>query len=415
MRPASLRGIGLATCVVIGGAVAAGCTALLGAYEVTTEVGSEGGADSGADGPITLPDGAVVCGNPTVACGAICVDTANDPKNCGGCGAACASGPCAAGNCTDLKCDGSKTKCGNVCTDLKTDNDHCGSCPKRCIASHRCVGGDCTAVCNAPEVACSLPGGASKCVNTATDDAHCGGCGRACPNVQSCAAGVCQPRPIVRFSLDTDGSNSGTLGAAYGLKVQSGTIAAGGKFGRALIAGYGTVVGARQLFTSSPKITVSFWMRFTQTPFLYFFDNWENLGPPYGGVQLGWQGASLSACVATKDNKDLSGTGSCDTFPAPNPLLNAWHNYVIRYDGTAVGSGGGGPTTFFVDGVLALNRTNDAANNAVFNVSAKDTLTLGHPTGDLDEVRIYDRTFDPGGQCTVVIGATWDGTTCKLP
>jgi hypothetical protein len=70
-----------------------------------------------------------------------CVDTANDPLNCGGCGNACSPNEtCQAG-----QCGCPLTTCpagaGTVCVDLSTDNANCGACGTLC--DYQCAAGQC--------------------------------------------------------------------------------------------------------------------------------------------------------------------------------------------------------------------------------------------------------------------------------
>ena len=53
---------------------------------------SGGVGDSGMDAPVVACDGGLT------SCGGKCVDTGNDPQNCGGCGVVCNT-PCVAGVC----------------------------------------------------------------------------------------------------------------------------------------------------------------------------------------------------------------------------------------------------------------------------------------------------------------------------
>src|SRR5436190_21395369 len=56
---------------------------------------------------------------PPVSTGFTCVDLANDPKNCGGCGITCGAKMfCATGKC---RCPGEARACGSACTNVPTD------------------------------------------------------------------------------------------------------------------------------------------------------------------------------------------------------------------------------------------------------------------------------------------------------
>lgn len=48
-------------------------------------------------------DAGIVCNGGAVVCGAVCVDTRNDPKNCGACGHDCLGSACSAGLCKEEK------------------------------------------------------------------------------------------------------------------------------------------------------------------------------------------------------------------------------------------------------------------------------------------------------------------------
>ncbi len=80
------------------------------------------------------------------ACDGVCVNTLNDPKNCGGCGQQCdslfATGAlCAKGNC---ECGAPLVNCGQKCTDVTNDVDNCGLC------GHGCQGAVCSSGLCAP-------------------------------------------------------------------------------------------------------------------------------------------------------------------------------------------------------------------------------------------------------------------------
>ncbi len=155
---------------------------------------------------------ASVCSGGTTFCTDRCADLRVDPRDCGGCGQACATVPnaaptCAQGLCVAAcasgfgDCDGTY---GNGCeVDLRSTQSHCGACGQGCFrpnAAAACVEGVC-------RVAACL-GGYADCngsdfdgceTHLLTSSAHCGACGRTCqrPNATaqctggSCALGSC--------------------------------------------------------------------------------------------------------------------------------------------------------------------------------------------------------------------------------
>jgi formylglycine-generating enzyme required for sulfatase activity len=67
--------------------------------------------------------------------------TSNDPKNCGGCGVACAAGfGCQEGVCS---CAAADDVCGGVCVDERSDPQNCGGCGQLCIDGQSCQSGAC--------------------------------------------------------------------------------------------------------------------------------------------------------------------------------------------------------------------------------------------------------------------------------
>jgi hypothetical protein len=76
------------------------------------------------------------CPSPSLVCSSACIDPANDPSNCGGCGIACASGMCGAGQCICSTAPG-----GGACT--VSPQCGCGSgekCARQNGAPESCVG-----------------------------------------------------------------------------------------------------------------------------------------------------------------------------------------------------------------------------------------------------------------------------------
>src|SRR5208283_1881221 len=85
-----------------------------------------------------------VCGGcPTgdVVCAGACVNTTNNPSNCGTCGNACAAGEaCVAGVCT---CPSGQVFCGNACVNETSDPNNCGACGHACASGQGCTSGVC--------------------------------------------------------------------------------------------------------------------------------------------------------------------------------------------------------------------------------------------------------------------------------
>ncbi|MDF2697531.1 MAG: Tryptophan synthase alpha chain, partial [Labilithrix sp.] len=93
----------------------------------------DGGGDTGASS---------ACEQGLTSCRGHCVDTTVDPKNCGGCGNACAVA-CAASTCVTT-CPEPTTNCSNACVDLSSASTNCGTCGNRCPSGQTCAGGACS-------------------------------------------------------------------------------------------------------------------------------------------------------------------------------------------------------------------------------------------------------------------------------
>jgi hypothetical protein len=119
-------------------------------------------------------------------CDRDCVDTSNDPRNCGECFRQCDSDEaCVGGTCQPLPiCDPPTTFCNRECVDLRSSNEHCGGCGFACGFGSTCQNGGCVPQC---------PGGqcGNLCVDFSSDPANCGGCGFVCGPSQFCSGGVC--------------------------------------------------------------------------------------------------------------------------------------------------------------------------------------------------------------------------------
>jgi len=100
------------------------------------------------------------CTPPSVRCGAYCVATSTDPLNCGGCGTRCAPGQlCAEGRCVEsvarrdgglaadpARCAAPQVACGAYCANPANDPFNCGGCGARCAPNQVCAEGRCAVV-----------------------------------------------------------------------------------------------------------------------------------------------------------------------------------------------------------------------------------------------------------------------------
>jgi 6-phosphogluconolactonase (cycloisomerase 2 family) len=168
----------------------------------------------------------IECGPGTERCGDLCIATALDPANCGGCGNACAAEEaCDAGSCV-LECNGGSTKCEGSCVAIETDPANCGECGKTCDALQEvCAAGACVPACG--DNGLSKCGGA--CVDTQSDALHCGECENACAGTDACVLGVCvaQTAPKAVYTMSNDPSGNHILAFA---RAEDGTLAAAGSF-----------------------------------------------------------------------------------------------------------------------------------------------------------------------------------------
>ena len=123
----------------------------------------------------------------TLECGMACVNPADDPINCGGCGNDCGGGQlCDQGDCTCA--DQSLDQCGNNCVDLQTDPNHCGQCGNDCGFDETCEMGQC--VCDSGD-SCN-----GQCTDLQNDPDHCGDCGTQCDGeLEICNGGQCECKP----------------------------------------------------------------------------------------------------------------------------------------------------------------------------------------------------------------------------
>ena len=131
-------------------------------------------ADLSAPADLTVPaDFTLICppdDGGAMACSGQCVETASDPKNCGGCGLACAAAnaqlSCDRGQCGIASCNMGFADCDKSYADgceahLATDPLNCNACGTACAVNDTCAAGACQAATLAfatPGLILSFPG-----------------------------------------------------------------------------------------------------------------------------------------------------------------------------------------------------------------------------------------------------------------
>jgi hypothetical protein len=85
-------------------------------------------------------------------CGTSCVNLQTDPRNCGACGHACASGAtCSGGGCSGTDCPSGTHLCGTICalnSSVSTCGTSCTPCSAPAHATATCTDGACGFSCN---------------------------------------------------------------------------------------------------------------------------------------------------------------------------------------------------------------------------------------------------------------------------
>ncbi len=148
-----------------------------------------------------------------VSCDGGCADLRSDNANCGACGLACGGGE----GCVDAGCHTGLAACptgyrtcdqsdgGFLCVDSSNDPENCGACGVSC-GTDLCRSGGC--VCMDPLTPCPVDAGAgvptdaglTACADLTHDVNACGACGHACISCELCSASTCTPQSPLALS-----------------------------------------------------------------------------------------------------------------------------------------------------------------------------------------------------------------------
>jgi hypothetical protein len=159
-----------------------------------------------------------------VSCDGGCADLRSDNANCGVCGTACGGGE----GCVDAGCHTGLAACptgymtcdqldgGFFCVDSSDDPENCGGCGVSC-GTDLCRSGGC--VCMDPLTPCPVDAGEDSpsdagltaCADLTSDVNACGSCGHACISCELCSSSNCAPQnPLTRsgYLLTVDAGRS---------------------------------------------------------------------------------------------------------------------------------------------------------------------------------------------------------------
>ncbi len=178
------------------------------------------------DGSVNPSDGGSGAPDAGAADGGGCLDTKNDPNNCGSCGTVCNAPQgglpaCSGGRCVGSCFNSGEQVCGaglgggGYCANLNTAPSNCGSCGHSC-GSDSCVGGQCVPGCTGAGL--RLCGTPATCVDVTTDPSNCGLCGIACQPPTGgigtqCSNGACVGQCVQGQALC--GADAASKGGGY--------------------------------------------------------------------------------------------------------------------------------------------------------------------------------------------------------
>lgn len=171
-----------------------------------------------------------------------------------------------------------------------------------------------------------------------------------------------------------------------------------------LVDGAVSLGGTRAPLTSGVDYTVSLWILPGTLYSSSLTTLWTNRGSG-AGCDLS-QGVEEGAVVVLSCY-DEAGTEVGTVKSWPN---STWSNVLVQFKGTGHGAGGGGDVTLFMNGSSPQVLANPTGVD-FFPSSQLESAQIGGsgdgPLPTLDEVRIYNRTYDPQTQCTALLHGRW--------
>jgi hypothetical protein len=179
--------------------VAVACVTVAGCAGTTTPPGDK----DGGSGLRICPDHPEMCGG--TCCGATCVNSDIDPRNCGDCGRTCVNGElCQGGRCgclpTGAPCGANQTCCNGVgCKSTNSDAFHCGGCGIQCGPGGTCMNGQCrcgAATCGTGQVCCN-----GTCAATCATDMGAGSPDMAGQSGLCQCSDHCASDPLINWCL----------------------------------------------------------------------------------------------------------------------------------------------------------------------------------------------------------------------
>jgi hypothetical protein len=289
---------------------------------------------------------------------------------------ACNAGVCDA-------CPMGQAACGGVCVTTATDISNCGGCGIVCNAAggETCI----SSVCN-----CAVGTDCSTfCISTTSDPNNCGGCGIACgaPTPTGVDSGLLGHWHLNEGTGSTSADSSGNGNTA--VLTGSPTWSTQGYVGDALTFNGTSNYAEAPIgtwFGSNNTLSVSAWVYATST----------TNGPIFGVTQSNPPGSWNMPFLSINGATAWVGlwTGSAGNYVSATVSLNNWHHLAMTYD-----PAGSGTRKFYVDGALSATTTMTYGGSNAFDYWAtyipgdKPTGVSAYFKGTLDEVRAYNRAL----------------------